>query len=77
MTSAEEVLHTPCSISARQTEPPGPKEELVLVFFAPTCNFDWLYFGPQACKGAHIWRARSMTSTEEIQLNPSSISACE
>ena len=76
MTSTEEVPHTPCSIGARQTEPPAPKEELVHVFFASTCNFDRLYFGPQARRWAHMWRGRSMTSTEGIPHIPSSIGAC-
>ena len=76
MTSAEEVPHTPCSIGARQAERPASEEELVHVFFASTCNFDWLYFAPQARRGAHMWRDRSMASTEEVPRIPSSISAC-
>jgi hypothetical protein len=77
MTSAEEVPRTPCSIGARQAELPAPEEELVHVFFASTCNFDWPYFGPQARPGAHTWRDRSMANTEEVQCIPSSIGACE
>ena len=76
MTSAEEVPHIPCSIGARQAEPPASEEELVHVFFASTCNFDWLYFAPQARRGAHMWRDQSMASTEEVPRIPSSISAC-
>ena len=76
MTSAEEVPHIPCSIGARQTEPLAPKEELVHVFFASTCNFDWPYFGPQARRGAHMWRDQSMASTEEVPHITSSIGAC-
>jgi hypothetical protein len=54
MTSAEEVLRIPSSIGARQAEPPAPEEELVHVFFASTCTFDWPYFGPLAHRGAHM-----------------------
>ena len=57
MTSAEEVPRTPCSIGAPQTEPPAPEEELVHVFFASKCNYDGLYFAPQARRGAHMWSA--------------------
>ena len=60
MTSAEEVPHIPCSIGARQTEPLAPKEELVHVFFASTCNFDWPYYAPQARRGAGlVWPCRA------------------
>ena len=76
MTSAEEVPRTLCSIGARQAEPPAPEEELVHVFFASTCNFDWPYFAPQARRGADMWRDRSMASTEEVPLISSYISSC-
>ena len=32
MTSAEEVLRIPCSVGARQAEPPAPQNGLVHVF---------------------------------------------
>ncbi len=76
MTSAEEVPHIPCSIGARQAEPPAPEEEFVHVFFASAGNFDWPYFGPQARRGAHMWRDQSMASTEEVPHTPLSIGAC-
>ena len=76
MTSAEEVQHIPCSIGARQAKQPAPEEQLVHVFFASTCNFDWPYFGPQARRGAHMWRDQSMASTEEVPHITSSIGAC-
>ena len=75
MTSAEEVPHIPCSIGARQAEPPASEEELVHVFFASTCNFDWPYFGPKPHQGAHMWRDQSMASTEEVPHITSSIGA--
>ena len=75
MTSAEEVPHIPCSIGARQAEPPASEEELVHFFFASTCNFDWPYYAPQARRGAHMWRDQSMASTEEVPHIPS-ISSC-
>ncbi len=34
-----------------------------------------LYLDPQALQGAHIWKGRTMTSTEEVQRIPSSIGA--
>ncbi len=76
MTSAEEVPRISCSIGARQAEPLAPEEELVHVFFASTCNFDWRYFGPQARRGAHMWRDQSMASTEEAPRISCFIGAC-
>ena len=39
MTSTEEVPRIPCSIGARQAEPPAPEERLVHVFFC----FNWQF----------------------------------
>ena len=76
MTSAEEVQRIPCSIGARQAEPPASKEELVYFFFSSTGNFHWPYFVPQARRGAHMWRDQSMASTEEVQRISCSICPC-
>ncbi len=51
MTSAEEVPHIPCSVGARQAEPPAPQNGLVHVFLLKQATLTVRISTPRPAKG--------------------------
>ena len=75
MTSTEEVQRIPCSIGARQAEPPAPQNGLVHVFSLQQATSTGRISAPRPAEGLACGGAALLTSTEEVPRIPCSIGA--